>query len=224
MSQKFTVANLTKEELAKQLKKPIGNDGKQVAKQMNKGNKHICLHSYKILHPKPNSLILEIGMGNGFFIKDLLSLSENLKYVGLDFSKTMIDEATALNQDLIDQQKVSFIHGSIDNLPFENESIDCITTTNTIYFWPNLIKNAEEIFRVLKFKGKILIGYRSKELMDKIELSKHGFNKYTKTEIEKLLRDVGFTNVKTEILSEPKLDFDGTPMEMEGLYTVGIKK
>ena len=84
----------------------------------------------------------------------------------------MVDEAISLNQNLIDEQKVSFINDSVDNLPFEDESIDYITTTNTIYFWPDLIKNAKEIFRVLKPNGKILIGYRSKELMDKIEFTK----------------------------------------------------
>lgn len=223
MSEKFNTSNLSKKELAKQLKKPVGNDGKQVGKQMNKGNKYICLNSYKLLNPKSNSLILEIGMGNGFFVKDLLSQNENLKYVGLDFSQTMVDEAISLNQNLINEQKASFLNGSIDNLPFKNDSIDYITTTNTIYFWPDLIKNTKEIYRVLKPNGKILIGYRSKELMDKIELSKYGFNKFTKTEIEKLLNDVGFDRIKTEVLSEPNLDFDGKPITMEGLYTIGVK-
>lgn len=223
MSEKFNTSNLSKKELAIQLRKPVGNDGKEVGKQMNKSNKFICLNSYKILNPQKNSLVLEIGMGNGLFIKDLLNNANNIKYIGLDFSQVMIDEATELNQNLIDEQKVSFINGSVNSLPFKDNSIDYITTTNTVYFWPSLKENAKEIYRVLKPNGKVLIGYRSKDLMDKIELANYGFNKYTKDEIEALLKDTGFRKIATEIIAEPNLDFDGKPIKMEGFYSIGIK-
>lgn len=223
MAEKFDTGSLSKQELATQLRKPEGKAGKKVGEQMNKGNKHICLNSYKTLLPQSNSLIVEIGMGNGLFIKDLLSLADNLQYIGLDFSQTMIDEAIIVNGELIDEKKVSFINGSIENLPFDDDSIDYITTTNTVYFWPNLQENAKEIYRVLKPNGKVLIGYRSKELMDKIELTKYGFNKYTKTEIEDLLKDTGFKEIRTDTIPEPDLDFDGKPIKIEGLYSVGVK-
>jgi ubiquinone/menaquinone biosynthesis C-methylase UbiE len=223
MAKKFNTSNLSQLELATQLRKPNGEDGKEIGKQMNKGNKHICLNSYKTLQPQPNSLILEIGMGNGLFIKDLLHLASNLKYIGLDFSQTMVNEATILNKSFIDAKKVTFVNGSIENLPFNDNSIDYVTTTNTVYFWPNLKENAKEIYRVLKPNGKVLIGYRPKELMNKIELTKHGFNKFTKKEIEDLLNDTGFLEINTTIISEPDLDFDGKPMKMEGLYSIGVK-
>ena len=184
MANKFEVSDLTKKELAAQLQKPDGMKGKEVGKQMNKGNKNICLNSYKVLDPNPNSLILEIGMGNGLFIKDLLAQGSDLTYVGFDFSQTMIDEASSLNSDLIKQGKVSFKLGSIEKLPFEDDSIDCITTTNTVYFWPDIIANSKELYRVLKPGGKLLIGYRSKEIMDKVELTQFGFKKYTQTQLE----------------------------------------
>ena len=223
MAEKFNTSYLSKQELASQLRKPKGNDGKEVGKQMNKGNKLICLNSYQVLNPRKGSLVLEIGMGNGLFIKELLKNTSNLKYIGLDFSQTMIDEAIELNQNFIDKKKVSFIHGSIESLPFEDNSIDYITTTNTVYFWPNLYENAKEIYRVLKPNGKILIGYRSKELMDQIELANFGFNKYKKNEIETLLKNTGFKKTETEIIPEPDLEFDGKPMKMQGFYSTGIK-
>ncbi|WP_298536274.1 class I SAM-dependent methyltransferase [uncultured Algibacter sp.] len=223
MSKKFNTSKLSKQELASHLKKPTGEDGKEVGRQMNKGNKHICLNSYNVLNPKSNSLILEIGMGNGYFTKNILSMNPNLECTGLDFSQTMVDEAMLLNKKLINTKKVSFIKGSIEKLPFDNNSFDYITTTNTIYFWPNLIDSAKEMYRVLKPTGKALIGYRSKELMDKIELTQYNFNKYTKEEIEKLLDKTGFKQIATEVISEPDIDFDGIPMSMSGLFTYGLK-
>lgn len=223
MAEKFNTDNLSKQEFARHLRKPSGDEGKEVGKQMNKGNQYICLNSYKVLNPKPNSVILEIGMGNGFFTNDLLSLNHNLEYIGLDFSQTMVNEAIRLNQELINSRKASFINGSIENLPFDDNSMDYVTTTNTVYFWPDLIKNASEIYRVLKPHGKILIAYRPKELMDKVEVSNYGFNKYTKDEIENLLVKTGFNQVSTKEISEPDLDFDGIPMQMIGLYSTGLK-
>ena len=184
MAEKFDTGSLSKKEIASQLRKPKGEGGKAIGKEMNKGNKYICLNSYSLLNPQPNSLVLEIGMGNGLFIKDLLSLAGNLKYIGVDYSQTMVDEASIINKEFIDQQRVSFITGSVARLPFQDNSVDYVTTTNTIYFWPDLKENAKEIHRILKPHGKILVGYRSRELMDKIELTKYGFNKYTKMDIE----------------------------------------
>ena len=40
---------------------------------MNLGNKQINLNSYQLLNPKAGERLLEIGMGNGYFIPDLLA-------------------------------------------------------------------------------------------------------------------------------------------------------
>lgn len=223
MAKKFEVTELSKKELAAQLRKPEGDKGKKVGQQMNKGNKNICLNSYLQLNPSEHSLVLEIGMGNGLYIKDLLGQASGLTYIGYDFSQTMIDEAIAINNDLVKDGKVSFKLGSIDNLPFEDNSIDFITTTNTVYFWPDLKENAQELLRVLKPGGKLLIGYRGKEIMDKVEFTEFGFNKYTKTQVEDCLLVAGFKNVTSIAIPEPDLDFDGEPIKMEGLYTTGLK-
>ena len=135
----------------------------------------------------------------------------------------MVDEAIRLNQKLIDSGKVSFIKGSIENLPFKDNSIDYITTTNTIYFWPDLSKNARELYRVLNTNGKILIAYRPKKVLNKIEVSNYGFNKYTKNEVESLLAEVGFKNISSKEISEPDFHIQGKSLQMIGLYSTGIK-
>ncbi|GAA3625347.1 class I SAM-dependent methyltransferase [Flavivirga jejuensis] len=224
MAEKINPDNkLTPKELAKHLRQPEGETGKEVGLQMNKGNKHICLNSYKVLNPKNKNHILEIGMGNGFFVKDLLKMADDLNYLGVDFSPTMVNEATIINEALIKSEKVSFKQASIEKLPFNDHTFDCITTTNTLYFWPQPQDNAKELLRVLKPGGKLLIAYRSKSFMDQIELSKHGFVKYDILDVENLLTKSGFKQIVTETIKEPELDFDGDIFEMEGIYTIGIK-
>lgn len=224
MANKFNEdTGLDNQELAKQLRKPEGESGKQVGEQMNKGNKHICLNSYQLLKPKANEHILEIGMGNGFFIQDLFQMAENLTYTGIDFSPTMIVEATALNQDKVTSGQVTFTQASIEKLPVEDNQIDAITTTNTVYFWPEAKENAKELYRILKSGGRVLIAYRDKGCMDKIKLTEFGFNKYSINEVEQFLVTAGFMDVKTEKVVEPALDFDGEALKMEGYFTTGTK-
>lgn len=214
---------LTPKELAKHLRQPDGETGKQVGLKMNKGNKHICLNSYKVLKPEDGNHVLEIGMGNGFFVKDLLKMSKNLKYTGVDFSAIMVQEAKILNRELINDGLVQFKQASIEKLPFNENSFDSITTTNTLYFWPQPIENVHALLRILKPNGKLLIAYRSKSYLDQMELTKYGFKKYNIQDAESLLWNAGFKKVSTQIIEESELDINGEIIQIDGLYTTGIK-
>jgi len=224
MTRKFNIEeSLSAPELASHLSNPDGETGKQVGLLMNEGNKHICLNSYKVLAPKGDDRILEIGMGNGFFIPELLSLADNLTYVGVDYSSTMVGEALVLNAELLESKQVELLEASIEKLPFDDNSFDCIATTNTLYFWPDPGPNAQELLRVLRPEGRLLIGYREKAFMDKIEISNYGFTQYTTNDVEALLSNAGFRAVQTESIDEPELEFAGKPFEMTGFYTIGVK-
>ena len=224
MAKKFNEdTNLDPEELAKHLRQPVGETGKKVGVEMNKSNKHICLNTYKVLSPSTGDHILEIGMGNGYFVPDLLEMAGGLKYHGVDYSETMVDEARQINEKLVDQGVVQFTQGSIDALPFADATFDSISTTNTLYFWPAPLSNAQELFRVLKPGGKLVLGYRSKDCMDQLEITKYGFVKYETKGVEQLLLDAGFSDVSTQNIKEPELEFDGNIFQIEGLFTSAKK-
>ena len=60
------------QDMAAQLKKPEGELGRQVGQMMNKGNEVINKWTNDVLELQPNDNVLEIGMGNGYFVKDVL--------------------------------------------------------------------------------------------------------------------------------------------------------
>lgn len=223
MATEFNTEGLSPQELSRHLKQPQGQVGREIGLQMNTGNRHICLNSYLELQPQTSDKILEIGMGNGFFVNDLMNMAEAMDYTGVDFSSTMAEEASNINKELVQNGNVKFECASIESLPLDDHSFDRITTTNTLYFWPQPKKNIRELQRLLKPGGKILIAYRSKSCMDQLEFTKHGFIKYDPKDVEVLLREAGFENISTNIIKEPELDFDGTTMSMEGFYTAGFK-
>ena len=224
MAGKFnTDLDLSPEELAAHLRQPGGDIGRQVGDLMSKSNRHICLNAYKVLAPGSRSKVLEIGMGNGFFVKDLMNMADNLKYTGVDFSPTMIEESALINKDLISADRVNFIEASIEELPFEKDCFDYITTTNTIYFWPDIKSNLSELMRVLKPGGKLVIAYRSRNCLEQIEMTNYGFKKYESKEIESFLFNAGFRDISSQTIDEPDLDFNNINLRMTGVFTCSRK-
>src|SRR5690349_11633365 len=88
--------------LACQLRHPEGELGIKVGENMNKGNRLMNVETIRQLQVADNDNILEIGMGNGFFVKDILGAAENVRYSGCDFSETMIKEASVLNKEFFE--------------------------------------------------------------------------------------------------------------------------
>lgn len=98
----------TLKEIAGQLRQPTGEYAIQVGEKMNEGNLHINLNTFEALNLAEDDNILEIGMGNGFFVKNILSAHNSIKYTGCDYSEIMIDEARKQNTNFIASGKAEF--------------------------------------------------------------------------------------------------------------------
>ena len=77
--------------LAAQLRQPEGEMGQKVGNLMNDGNRPMNLQTLAALDAKKGEHILEIGMGNGAFVKNILSIDPTLRYTGIDFSPLMVE-------------------------------------------------------------------------------------------------------------------------------------
>jgi len=180
--------------LAEQLRLPTGELGIKVGENMNKGNQMMNLETIRQLGIADNDNILEIGMGNGFFVKDILAAGKNVKYSGCDFSDTMVKEASEMNNSFT--ANAQFILSNADELPFKDASFDKVFTVNTIYFWENSKRTLTEIRRVLKPDGMLIVTLRPKSVMDNLPVVKYGFTTFSKDDAVKLLEENNF-----EILS-----------------------
>jgi ubiquinone/menaquinone biosynthesis C-methylase UbiE len=97
--------------LAAQMWHPRGIMGTMVATHMNKVNLRMNLETIAQIQPKPDDNILEIGMGNGYYVKNILSQSKLTKYFGIDISNTMVNESIMLNEKVSAEQSGSFYPG-----------------------------------------------------------------------------------------------------------------
>lgn len=194
------------EEVAKQLRKPEGENGIKVAKGMNQSNAFLYKLTLENLKINDNDNILELGFGNGFFIKDVLEKAKNITYHGIDFSEDMFNEASIINKFFIENNKVKLNLANISSIPYPNDFFDVIFTINTLYFWDNPLDSLLEIKRVLKKDGVICISIRPREIIEKLPFSKHGFTLYSVNDVIGLYKDAKLEFLKYDQKVEPKVE------------------
>ncbi len=178
-------------EIAKQLRKPTGENGKFVGTELSKSNKFITELVYSEFNKLPGDSILEIGFGNGALLKQLLT-NDQKKVYGIDYSELMVEEATKINKELIEKGVVEIKHGEIENIPYPDNSFDKICTINTVYFWGSPEKALSEIKRVLKKDGYFAVGFRSKEKVSHYEFTKYDFQLYSIDGLKDVTEQNGF--------------------------------
>ncbi len=140
-----------------QFKCPTGQQGRAIAARMNKG--HDQLTSWGLSHIKIGSdfVVLDIGVGGGKTVGKLANLAFQGRVFGIDYSKDMVEYSKKENRQLAAEGKISLLQGAVQNLSFPNDYFDLVTAIETYYFWPNLPRAFQEINRVLKFGGRLLI-------------------------------------------------------------------
>lgn len=96
--------------------------------------------------------VLEVGVGTG---KNLEFYPPNCELTGIDLSPGMLEKAKEKAQKL--QMAVSLLEMDAQNLQFPDDSFDTVIATCVFCSVPNPIKGLEEIKRVCKPEGKILL-------------------------------------------------------------------
>jgi ubiquinone/menaquinone biosynthesis C-methylase UbiE len=106
----------------------------------------------------PSFNVLEVGCGTGIYSFEMANYFKNIS--GLDISRGMLKEARKKirNQNpTLNNVNVTFIGGDAENIPFKDSSFDCVMSINMLEHLDNIHKALEEMKRVVKRDGKIII-------------------------------------------------------------------
>lgn len=220
-NQKSQLSNL--QSTAKQLRKPHGTLGKEVGLMMNKGNKLMNLASINQLDIAPHDSILEIGMGNGFFVKEIVSKDKTVRYCGCDFSQTMVEEAMLMNGEYLNNEQACFVKASAAQLPFRDQTFNKIFTVNTIYFWEDIVIVLSEIKRVLKKNGLFILSLRPKSVMDRLPIIQYGFQTFSKSDCIQILRRNEFEIISSSEKEDVDIELSGTKYSNAFMIIKAIK-
>lgn len=115
--------------------------------------------AFNLFKVKPGMLILDIGCGTGNFSIKLAK--KGCKVIGIDVSDEMLDIARvkALKEGL----EIEFHNMNVYDLKFDNETFDGAFSMAAFEFITEPDKALEEIFRVIKKDGSILVGTINKD-------------------------------------------------------------
>lgn len=76
---------------------------------------------------------------------------------GVDYSAESVAAARAKNATLIKTGRVDIRQASVSKLPFPADHFDLVTAVETQYYWPALVEDMQEILRVLKPGGTLIV-------------------------------------------------------------------
>jgi SAM-dependent methyltransferase len=101
--------------------------------------------------------VLDLGSGSGLdsFVA-ALKVGKTGQVVGIDMTTAQIDKATRLRQEA-GFANIEYVQGYIDQLPFEDESFDCVVSNGVINLVTNKAETFKEAARVLRPGGRIAL-------------------------------------------------------------------
>lgn len=114
-------------------------------------NPNVILNAVEI---KPDFTVADLGCGSGYFIVPLAAKAE--KVFGIDVQKEMIDYLREKIRKL-KIKNVTLLASKPSEIPLENESIDVLLSVNTLHEFDDKERMIEEIKRVVKKGGRLLI-------------------------------------------------------------------
>jgi len=141
--------------------------------------------------------ILEAGTGKGYFA--LALAKKGYKLTSFDISKQeQVCARLNLKYFGLDKQvKLRIENG--ENLSFSNNSFDVIFSVNALHHLAHPYRVVDELIRVLSLSGKIILsdfpakGFKMMDKIHKLEGKKHETGKAKLKDINRYLRDGGFS-------------------------------
>jgi ubiquinone/menaquinone biosynthesis C-methylase UbiE len=199
---------IPKKFLAAQLRQPSGLFGKIVMGDfLDRHNEKMNNFAVEMLDLKQTDRVLDIGFGGGVTIERMLKTIDTGKIYGVDFSREMVDKAKQKFKLAIESDKVSIEFADVRALPFEENTFDKVCTVNTIYFWDEPLASLQEIKRVMKDGGRLVVGIRSADKMKDLPVTQYNFRLYDPAGVRDLLLEAGFTDISIECREDLKLDY-----------------
>jgi ubiquinone/menaquinone biosynthesis C-methylase UbiE len=180
--------------LTSQFACPTGLLGGGVGRLMAVKNAKMNEFAVEMLDIQPDDQALEIGFGHGRTIRMIAERAKAGFVAGVDLSDVMVRQATRYNLDLIVAGRAELCQGSVADLPYECGRFTKVLAVNNYQFWPDAELNLEEMRRVMREGGLVVICLRMHSTK-RLALAP-GFTEDEVTDVARLVRWVGFRDIR----------------------------
>lgn len=156
MQRKTHIISL-KSTLLNQCSKPSGWLGRVNLWRMNRHHSKVTEWGLNHVSIQGRETILDVGCGGGRTIARLAAMATEGKTYGIDYSEESVAASRRANRESIAVGRVEVLLGSVSHLPFADRMFDLTTAVETHYYWPDLNADMQEVLRVFKPGGTLLI-------------------------------------------------------------------
>lgn len=120
---------------------------------IDKGWRKKAINLIRPLNPKQ---LLDVATGTGDFAIAALTLNPE-KITGVDISAGMLEVGKKKIADRNLSNRIELLIGDSENLPFSDKSFDAVTVAFGVRNFENLERGLQEIYRVLKPGGMLVV-------------------------------------------------------------------
>lgn len=153
--------------------------------------------------------LLDIGCGTGTFAAMVFGAGLPAHVVGLDYAASMCRMASQKACQANATDRIRFLNGDSEHLPFADNSFDVITCSNSFHHYPHQDRVVREMHRVLRPGGRLVIldGFRDNVvgwfIFDVIvgRLVERHIHHATWKQIREYLDEAGFQRVRQRKLN-----------------------
>jgi len=143
--------------LPNQVRKPTKWVGRFFLWLMNLSHSRLTDWGLQHLTIEKRFTILDVGCGGGRTIEKLAALATEGQVYGVDYAKGSVAASRERNARLIQAGQVEIREASVSQLPFADNQFDLVTAVETQYYWPAPVTDMQEILRVLKPGGNLIV-------------------------------------------------------------------
>ena len=151
-----------------QLGNPSGRFAPLAAGFMNRANADQNRHAVEALEVAGHHDVLDAGFGGGVGLRLLLDHVTEGRVAGIEASDDMMSRAADRFADDVEAGRLELRPGSLEDLPFEDDSFDRILSVNTYYFLDEPDEAFAEMHRVLRPGGRTVCAVRDAEVLQRI--------------------------------------------------------
>ena len=133
----------------------------------------------------------------------MLSSTEIARVAGLELSEEMVQVAGRTMGPYVDARRLELRVGTVEKLPYPDETFTKLITVNTFYFWNDPAKALRESHRVLATNGQLVLCFNSKEDLATWPGHKFGFNLYEPEQVTQMLSAASFHEIEVRPFQDP---------------------
>ena len=149
--------NLLTKSIQNQFHRPQGLAGRIVGAVMAIENRERIEWAIQQMHIQPDDHLLEIGFGPGLGIQHAAQQATRGLVAGVDVSEVMVKQATNRNKSATRSGNIDLRYGSAEHIPFPDNTFSLVYAINSYHHWDNARTAFQEIQRVLKSSGRLII-------------------------------------------------------------------